>query len=138
MNKKEGRKFIRTLYELVPNFKCQKEGCFECCGPIPMMEVEYGLIKRAMRRMSKKHLMDRRRELKEGDLTCPLLDVSGKCMAYDVRPLICRLFGNTKVMKCPYKEYSEDEEKKLFDDDLRIFMRYRKSAKIYDLAKLIR
>ena len=88
-----------------------------------------------MKRMSRKELMDRRRVLEPGVLTCPLLDKHGKCMVYTVRPMICRLFGSAKSMKCPHKEYTDKD--KLLDDDLRIFMRYRKSAKIYDLAKLV-
>lgn len=34
---------------------------------------------------------------------CPNLNPhNGECMAYAVRPLICRMWGLTKRMKCPY------------------------------------
>ena len=35
------------------------------------------------------------------DYTCPFRDEKNKkCMIYDVRPIICKLFGVTKGMKC--------------------------------------
>lgn len=88
--------------------------------------------------MSKKELRERRREIEEGDITCPLLDKRGLCMVYEARPFVCRLWGNTKSLMCPNREYDEDEEGKLLDDDLRIFQRYRRSAKVYNLVKLVR
>jgi hypothetical protein len=34
-------------------------------------------------------------------LTCSLL-VDGRCSAYAVRPLICRLWGSVASMRCPH------------------------------------
>lgn len=36
-------------------------------------------------------------------LTCPLLNQhDGSCMAYEMRPLICRAWGTTPKLKCPW------------------------------------
>ena len=34
-------------------------------------------------------------------LTCPLLSANGRCTVYQVRPLICRLWGTTRALACP-------------------------------------
>lgn len=40
----------------------------------------------------------------EGHLTgtCPLLGDDGRCQAYDVRPLICRLYAAAEGLPCPH------------------------------------
>ncbi|TMD08275.1 MAG: hypothetical protein E6J01_03825 [Chloroflexi bacterium] len=35
-------------------------------------------------------------------LQCPLLTPSGTCSVYDIRPMICRVWGLTKSMACPF------------------------------------
>jgi Fe-S-cluster containining protein len=58
------------------------------------------------------------------DLTCPLFDKeTGKCTVYEVRPLVCRLFGMVKKMKCKYgckpsKWLSDRKAFKLMDEML--------------------
>jgi Fe-S-cluster containining protein len=37
-----------------------------------------------------------------GCLTCPLLDMNNMCTIYDIRPMICRIFGLVKKMRCPH------------------------------------
>lgn len=36
------------------------------------------------------------------DLLCPHLGPDGRCTAYEVRPMICRLWGVTRSMACPW------------------------------------
>lgn len=33
---------------------------------------------------------------------CPHLDWAGRCSIHERRPLICRLYGVTEAMRCPY------------------------------------
>lgn len=33
---------------------------------------------------------------------CGLLDDRGKCSVYDIRPMICRLFGLSLAIQCPF------------------------------------
>lgn len=35
-------------------------------------------------------------------LTCPLLTPQRRCAAYESRPMICRLWGMVKKMRCPF------------------------------------
>lgn len=49
---------------------------------------------------------------------CPALDFIGRCSVYEIRPLICRLWGVVETMKCHYgcepERYLTDEEGKVF------------------------
>jgi Fe-S-cluster containining protein len=52
------------------------------------------------------------------DLACPVLNDAGRCSAYAVRPLICRLWGMVKMMRCPHgcepsRWLTDDEAKSL-------------------------
>ncbi|UWG96806.1 YkgJ family cysteine cluster protein [Dehalobacter sp. DCM] len=73
------------LYEKIPKFEC-KEGCVGCCGPIPFTKWEWERIE------------DKR---KATELNCPYA-IKGRCNIYEKRPLICRLYGAVRKMKCPY------------------------------------
>ena len=33
---------------------------------------------------------------------CPHLGEGGRCTAYDVRPIICRVFGAVRALACPW------------------------------------
>lgn len=53
--------------------------------------------------------MERQRIVKAGgplisfdQSPCPALDFIGRCMVYDKRPMICRLWGVVEDMKCHY------------------------------------
>lgn len=37
-----------------------------------------------------------------GDFACDALAADGRCSVYDLRPLICRLWGTAKELACPY------------------------------------
>ncbi len=39
---------------------------------------------------------------KFGELTCTHLTNEGRCAIYEHRPLVCRLYGAVKRMKCPH------------------------------------
>lgn len=76
---------IKTLRKLIPDMEC-KPGCNECCGPIVFSKWEWTQI------------TDKR---KASDINCPYVGKNG-CDIYSDRPILCRLFGTVKKMKCPH------------------------------------
>lgn len=88
---KRKRALLDELYAELPGLKCKKL-CTASCGPVLMGRVEWQRVCRAVG--------EERLGLLE-DLTCPILE-SGLCAAYDVRPMLCRLWGIVESMKCPW------------------------------------
>jgi hypothetical protein len=81
---------IREIYDKLPTVECQKL-CSGSCGPIDMSDVERAEFGK--------------RGVTAPDiscLTCPILDWKGHCSQYDIRPMICRLWGVTEGMPCPH------------------------------------
>lgn len=82
---------LEKLYATLPVITCQGL-CQEACGPLMMSKLE------AIR------LHDAGHEVSapiSKDCECSLL-VEEKCSAYDIRPAICRLFGLTEDLQCPF------------------------------------
>lgn len=95
---------VQAIYDELPELDC-KGMCQESCGPIEMSDAEE-------ERIIKRH---GRRPGIDSTLTCTLLDRdSGKCSIYDDRPMICRLWGLVKKMRCPHgcepKRWVTDQE----------------------------
>lgn len=80
------------VYAAVPDANC-KGLCHEACGVITMSEFEFDRITART---------GREPAAKDGTLTCPLLTEDRKCSVYDIRPLMCRLYGSTEKMPCPF------------------------------------
>lgn len=84
---------IQALYRRVPRLVC-KGRCASSCGVIMLQASEYEAIRKV-------------RDIPEtSGLACPLLD-RGRCTVYDMRPLICRIWGtvrdaNAPLMRCPW------------------------------------
>lgn len=78
---------LDALYAELPTIDCQGL-CSESCGPIPAGDFE-----------------QRRLERESGKaLSCPdscSMLVDRRCSVYDVRPMICRLWGVTEDLPCP-------------------------------------
>ena len=93
------RAAVRELYERVPALACQGR-CQDSCGPIEMSTIE------------RKVLDDRGFHIPPVTMkSLPLLIVSqsmcpalseGRCSVYDDRPMLCRLWGATVDMSCPW------------------------------------
>jgi len=81
---------LEQMYAQVPSIACQGL-CQDCCGPLGMAYVEWIRIKRA----SPLRLAEAKQ------VVCPLLK-RGKCTVYASRPMICRLWGVTENMPCPW------------------------------------
>lgn len=81
---------LDALYAELPKIDCQGL-CSDSCGPIEMSVRERQRI-----------------EGEHGEVTCgmgascSMLDAQRRCRAYATRPMICRLWGLTKKMRCHY------------------------------------
>jgi Fe-S-cluster containining protein len=89
---------LERIYRSVPVVAC-KGLCAETCGPIEMSEVERRRI--AARGVvippAAQALEAIAVGVRSGD--CPAL-VDNRCSVYEVRPLICRLWGAVESMPC--------------------------------------
>lgn len=76
---------------VLPSMQCDS-GCGECCGVVPVTEVEYQTVRI--------YIKERGVKLVAQGETCPLFQ-DGTCTVYEVRPFACRLFGHVEEMPCP-------------------------------------
>ena len=102
----ELKRRLGEIYKKVPELECKK--CGECCGPIWWSAAEEVVIREYMR----EHGIEYKRVT---TITkCPYLREDNTCEIYEVRPLICRLFGVVEDLKCPKgakpKRYLKTEE----------------------------
>jgi Fe-S-cluster containining protein len=106
-------KKIDKLYSEIPELKC-KGLCYDACGVIPLAPSENRRIEeRTGENPSVKQVM----LVQTGCYTCPQLK-DNKCSIYDIRPMICRLYGVVKKMQCrhgcrPKKFLPERKSRKL-------------------------
>lgn len=100
---------IDKAYSLIPNISC-KGLCQQACGPIGCSDAEAQRFQN--NGISLPTIVD---HPTQGSLTCSHLNIDGKCNIYENRPLVCRLFGVVKKMKCkhgckPERYLTENEE----------------------------
>lgn len=88
---KSRRAELEALYAELPSLSCRGL-CTDSCGPISMSRIEWQRICRRSRSETLTLLPD---------MTCPMLD-DGRCSVYDIRPMICRLWGLVETMTCPW------------------------------------
>jgi hypothetical protein len=82
---------LQAIYASLPRLECRRL-CHGSCGPIVMSAIEWD-------RLTAAHGA---REC-EDDLVCPYLErESGLCGAYELRPLVCRLWGATQRLQCGF------------------------------------
>lgn len=95
---------LEALYRKLPSMHC-KGKCAGACGPIGMSEVEADNLRQHVgERIQLAPIGDGNvlvTNFAKGTLTCPLL-TNGRCAAYEARPMICRLWGMVKPMRCPH------------------------------------
>lgn len=115
---------IRELYDTLPAIECQGK-CWNFCAGIYTTPAENNAIRRrkgvripepheafgnrmvnlGMPRQWASDVMQNPMAIGGviGKEPCPLLDrISHRCNGYQVRPMICRLWGLTERMKCPH------------------------------------
>lgn len=88
----------------IPAFTC-KSGCHDCCGLVPFLTPEKDRVA-AIRPLEQwEHFGGDTWVLKSAlqTFTCPFITAGG-CGIYDVRPIVCKLFGAVDVptMQCPH------------------------------------
>jgi len=88
---------LETIYAKLPTIQCRGL-CRDQCTLIPASELEY----RAMAERGFDLRDAGRSYLAGGPARCAALSPLGTCRAYDVRPLICRLYGVAEGLECEH------------------------------------
>lgn len=83
---------LHRIYSEVPSTNC-KGLCVQACGPVMGTPAE---VERITERCGSFPL-----PLADGSLTCNKLD-GGRCSIYADRPLVCRLYGATRELRCQH------------------------------------
>ena len=89
---------LQAIWNKIPNANCQGK-CQESCRLVTCTPVEMKLIDLWQIEHGKPYKPFTTAEIKNAP--CPYL-VGGKCEIREVRPTICRLWGVTEDMKCPF------------------------------------
>jgi Fe-S-cluster containining protein len=87
---------LDAIYADLPTIDCQGF-CHTSCGPIDMSRHERTRIRTATGIS-----IDARSAIRDGWADCPALTQFGRCSVYDLRPIICRLYGLTRQLPCGY------------------------------------
>lgn len=92
---------MEALYAQLPKIECQRK-CQECCGPVMMTRLEARrLLEVKCDTVPLKIGMGFFPRRSTNALVCPLLK-NGECSVYSRRPAICRLWGLTEELRCPF------------------------------------
>jgi hypothetical protein len=83
---------LNLLYGQVPTVDACTGECWKSCGPIGTFDAETRRISEAYGRTP---------GVRE-DGMCSELNVFGRCSIYNDRPLVCRLWGASDPMPCPF------------------------------------
>lgn len=101
MNRKAKQRALArldALYATLPRLEC-KGLCYQSCGPIGLTRLEYDRLIDEQKKMTGKTgpvIFDEHRQ------ACSLLTLDNRCALYSARPGICRLFGISQNMACPF------------------------------------
>ena len=98
---------LQEVYDSIPSLNCQGH-CWQCCGAIDMSPVERSHI--ADLGVEIPVMTDEWSRAWENDepAYCPAFSLGAQglgkpgCTVYDRRPTICRLWGVSESMPCPY------------------------------------
>ena len=86
-------------------FECKKN-CGMCCGPVPIKKETYEKNKgRAKPHYSVDlgtHVLALQGTDEKPSAKCAFLQDDMKCAIYEERPPICRVFGQTDALPCPF------------------------------------
>lgn len=101
---------LEAVYAKLPTMQC-KGMCQTCCGPIDMslaerMRIEERGVRIPPMTETRVALWDANHKFDPATgepLFCPALNLeTGGCNVYDVRPIVCRLWGTSASMPCPH------------------------------------
>ncbi len=111
---------LDEIYAQLPTIDCRGL-CWDSCGPLDLPQVEQQRIEKEAG-----VVIDRSSWIHDGPRICPALGMLHTCTVYDIRPLICRIWGMTKRLPCTYgcvpSRYLSEEET------------YSLLAKVYDIG----
>lgn len=82
---------LDALYASLPKLAC-RGWCSASCGPLAMSVRERSRITEQARQPVSHDVSG----------TCSLLTDLQRCSVYEIRPMICRLWGMVERMPCPY------------------------------------
>lgn len=85
------------LYSQVPEIPDCDGSCWISCGPIEMSDRERQRLREAGYRITP----GEQARLQADTYWCEALTSEKRCAVYELRPLVCRLWGATEGMKCP-------------------------------------
>lgn len=122
---------FQEILDTLPTLKCKRK-CQLSCGPVHPSPLEMSIIRDFLKGKELKrfknfadkdvqlHLEMRHKDFYDGCVKCPYLGKQGLCEIYDVRPLICRVWGMWKKMRCqwgcrPSRWLSDDEVRIMFE-----------------------
>jgi hypothetical protein len=89
---------LQALYDQIPAIPDCGGRCWTSCGPIDMSDRERQRIRQAGYRITP---MDDARALAD-TYWCEALTEGKRCAVYEMRPVICRLWGVMESMRCPF------------------------------------
>jgi Fe-S-cluster containining protein len=93
---------LEALYAELPSLDC-KGLCWHSCGPIDMSVTERARITELGVTIPGYTVEAAERYQATGKVAlCPALGPFKTCGVHPVRPLICRLWGTTETMRCPF------------------------------------
>ena len=89
---------MQAIYDQVPPIPDCRGHCWISCGPANMLPWERRRLALAGHPVTPEE--DARRQIT--DYWCEALGPDGRCRAYAIRPLICRLWAAVEWLPCPY------------------------------------
>jgi Fe-S-cluster containining protein len=108
---------LREVWDSIPNIKCQGK-CYDACttldftSPIEKKAVRSYRMERRLPYFEFKVLSPPSPEIAkhraeghvpdDGCLNCPYLTAQKRCSVYSVRPILCRIYGVSELLRCPF------------------------------------
>jgi hypothetical protein len=89
---------MQAIYDQVPPMKDCKGHCWISCGPASITPWERKRLADAGHPVTPDEIARK----SPYDFFCEALGPDGRCRAYDIRPLICRLWGAVEWLPCPW------------------------------------
>lgn len=121
---------LDKIYKKLPKLNC-KGKCVASCSLIKIGDLERKRIEKVVGKdhfIKDSDMLDFVQNNPPDTWICALLK-EGKCTVYNIRPLICRLFGLVEKMRCPFGCVPD---RWLSDNEARKFLT---KAKYYDEQK---
>jgi Fe-S-cluster containining protein len=89
---------LRKLYDRIPAIPDCDGRCWTSCGPLDMSDRERQRIRQAGHRITPWREAQAWRET----YYCEALTAEKRCAVYEMRPLVCRLWGAVEGLPCVY------------------------------------